>query len=93
MTVPEPGVRIEATRFTVTPPIDVVDLHNVQVHVEQQRDGSWIATYQGRWFDAAGRSQPAGSDFYERVALDFPAAIQAAAIVARRITERWNGRG
>lgn len=94
MTVPEPTMRIEATRFTVTPHIDVVDLHNVQVHVEQQRDGRWIAgDGGGMWYDPTGRELFHCREHYDVCATDFASAMRIGVEAAQRITERWNGRG
>jgi hypothetical protein len=91
--MPEPTVLIEATRFTVTPPIDVVDLHSIQVHVEQRRGGRWTVAYQGDWFDAAGVHHPASGVNAARCSHDFATAIRLAVEVAQGIAERWNGRG
>lgn len=93
MTMPEPSVRIEATRFTITPPIDVVDVHNVQVHVEQRRDGRWVASYQGLWFDIEGVHHPACGANVARCSHDHATAMRIAVEAAEGIAERWNSRG
>jgi hypothetical protein len=83
----KPGLRIEATRFTVTPPLDVVDVHNVQVQVEQRRDGRWTVAYQGLWFDAMGAQWDACGVTAEKCSHDFATAMRVAVEVAERITE------
>lgn len=82
-------LRIEATRFTVTPQIDVVDIHNVQVHVEQRRDGRWTVSHGGTWFDADGYPFDACGANAKRCSHDHTTAMRVAVEVAQEIARRF----
>lgn len=88
MTVPEPTMRIEATRFTVTcVPRDLVpDAHLWALQVEQRRDGRWIVSNGSEWLDAECDWHVSCGAVYEQCAHDFATAVQLASSVAPHMT-------